>query len=208
MESLRGTIITWDQQKGYGYVQSGEQRVFLHIRDFAERHKYPEIGDVIVFSLGTDPKGRTCAKHAVHLNDGGRLRPVHLAIVTALLIAPGLAAWRLAQGRGVMFLLGCYVAASGLTYLLYSDDKHRARHRNWRAPERALHCFEMAGGWPGAFLAQRRLRHKCTKLSFQLLFWFIVGAHQFVAIDYLLDWRLTRATVRKVRAVGVGLPAS
>ncbi len=204
MESLRGKIVAWDRQKGYGYVEAGRRRVFLHIRDFAERHKYPEIGDTIMFSPGMDAKDRPCAKQAVHLNDGGRIRSVHVAFLTILVMAPGIAAWRLATGKGLLFLLGWYLAFSGLTYFLYADDKNRARHGAWRAPEKALHFFELAGGWPGAFMAQRRLRHKCAKLSFQILFWLIVGAHQFIAVDYLLNWRITGATVRRVRAVGAG----
>ena len=31
-----------------------------------------------------------------------------------------------------------------------------------------LHTLELIGGWPAAFLAQRWLRHKCSKRSFQM----------------------------------------
>jgi uncharacterized membrane protein YsdA (DUF1294 family) len=53
--------------------------------------------------------------------------------------------------------------------------------------------LELAGGWPGAFLAQRRLRHKCSKVSYQITFWLIVSLHIYVATDYLLGWRLVHA---------------
>jgi uncharacterized membrane protein YsdA (DUF1294 family) len=53
----------------------------------------------------------------------------------------------------------------------------------------------LLGGWPGAFLAQRRLRHKCSKASYQFLFWIIVLAHQFAALDSLQDWRLSRTAL-------------
>jgi hypothetical protein len=52
---------------------------------------------------------------------------------------------------------------------------------------------ELLGGWPGAFLAQRRLRHKCSKVSYQFVFWLIVLAYQFAAFDSIQNWRFSRA---------------
>lgn len=37
----------------------------------------------------------------------------------------------------------------------------------WRTREGTLHLLAMVGGWPGAMLAQRRLRHKTRKGTFQ-----------------------------------------
>lgn len=198
MESLTGSIVIWDRQKGYGYVESGRERVFLHVRDFVEHHKPPEIGDAIVFTVGVDRKGRPCAKQARHRNDGGRIRSVHLVVLAMLLLAPGIACWRLGQDTGLWFPLVWMLAVSGLTYFLYCHDKQRARAGGWRVPEKILHLFELAGGWPGAFLAQRRIRHKCSKLGYQFLFWLIVATHQFAAVDFLLGWRLTRSGVETV----------
>ncbi|SJM91388.1 Cold-shock protein (fragment) [Crenothrix polyspora] len=47
----------------------------------------------------------------------------------------------------------------------------------WRIPEKSLHTLELLGGWPGALLAQRTLRHKNRKPSYQVVFWLIVGLH-------------------------------
>ncbi|HSH15989.1 MAG TPA: DUF1294 domain-containing protein [Verrucomicrobiae bacterium] len=52
-----------------------------------------------------------------------------------------------------------------------------------RVSEANLHLLELLGGWPAALLAQRRLRHKCSKGSYQFMFWLIVLGHQFVAGD-------------------------
>jgi len=54
-----------------------------------------------------------------------------------------------------------------------------------------LHLAELLGGWPGAFLAQRRLRHKCSKVSYQFAFWCIVGLFQLVSTDFILGHRLS-----------------
>ena len=53
-----------------------------------------------------------------------------------------------------------------------------------------LHLLGLFGGWPGAYLGQRWFRHKSSKISFQVLFWLIVGLYQTVALDALLGWPL------------------
>ena len=72
-------------------------------------------------------------------------------------------------------------------------DKRRAREHGRRIPENLLHLTELCGGWPGAFLAQRRLRHKVSKVGFQVQFWLIVLTHQLAAYDSLQHWQLSRA---------------
>ena len=44
------------------------------------------------------------------------------------------------------------------------------------------------GGWPGAWWAQQRLRHKTQKRPFLIVFWLVVAAHLVVVgvIGYLL----------------------
>ncbi len=129
----------------------------------------------------------------------GRIGSVHLAVLVALLVAPGIAGVRFTGKSGIWLLVGWTALASGLTYLFYGIDKRRARAGGWREPEAMLHLCELAGGWPGAFLAQQRLRHKCSKLGYQFVFWFIVAVHQFVAVDYLLGWRMIRALIAAVK---------
>lgn len=68
---------------------------------------------------------------------------------------------------------------------LYWSDKRKARADTWRTPENVLHAVELAGGWPGALLAQQVFRHKTRKVSFQLVFWLIVLLHQVFWIDQL-----------------------
>ena len=121
-----------------------------------------------------------------------------LLIFLALIVAPGMAGWQSDGGKGLWFLLGWYLSVSGLTYFLYVYDKRRARSGACRVPEPTLHMCELAGGWPGALLALQRRRHKKSRLGFQLVFWFIVGTHQFVAVDYLFGGRFMQAAVQAI----------
>lgn len=70
-----------------------------------------------------------------------------------------------------------YVVLSALTYTTYSRAKDSAQAGYWRVPESTLHLMELVGGWPGALLAQKRLRHKNRKVSYQVVFWLMVIAH-------------------------------
>ena len=49
-----GRIVEWRKDRGYGFVESAGQRVFLHRRDFAEFLKAPAVGDEISFIVGAD----------------------------------------------------------------------------------------------------------------------------------------------------------
>jgi uncharacterized membrane protein YsdA (DUF1294 family) len=61
-----------------------------------------------------------------------------------------------------------------------------------------LHLFELIGGWPGAFVAQRHLRHKCSKAAYLVIFWLIVLIYQYAAIDSLFNWKLSRGVIEKI----------
>jgi len=174
------------------------KRVFLHHHDFAEHHKRPAVGETVRFTLGNDDKGRTCATNVAHMNDGGRITVLNMLVTAGLLVLPAIAL----QRRAVDFLwAGVYMLVLGaVTYWAYALDKRRARDKAWRLSEGWLHLLELLGGWPGAFLAQRRLRHKCSKGSYQVVFWLIVLAYQFAAFDSLQNWQLSRAALNRLEA--------
>lgn len=74
-------------------------------------------------------------------------------------------------------VLGICVLMSAVTFSVYALDKRAAARGRRRTPEATLHLLELAGGWPGALAAQRVLRHKNRKLSYQVKFWGIVVLH-------------------------------
>lgn len=67
-----------------------------------------------------------------------------------------------------------FVIASILTYLIYAKDKQAAKNDEWRTSENTLHLYSLLFGWPGAIIAQQKLRHKSKKQSFRALFMFTV----------------------------------
>jgi len=75
------------------------------------------------------------------------------------------------------WLAGIYAVMSLVTGLAYWLDKRLAQAGGRRISERTLHLLALAFGWPGALLAQRFVRHKSRKVSFQIVFWLIVGLH-------------------------------
>nr|WP_242018399.1 DUF1294 domain-containing protein [Pseudanabaena sp. FACHB-1998] len=73
-----------------------------------------------------------------------------------------------------------------ITFNLYAADKYQANHGKWRTSEITLHSFEFLGGWLGGFIAQKMLRHKNIKKSYQIEFWLVVIIHYIFWIVWLI----------------------
>ncbi|CAL61054.1 conserved hypothetical protein; putative exported protein [Herminiimonas arsenicoxydans] len=74
-------------------------------------------------------------------------------------------------------VLGTYITLSVLAFAAYAIDKAAARKGEWRISESNLHLLDLLGGWPGGWLAQKFLRHKSGKRSFQRIYWITVVLH-------------------------------
>jgi uncharacterized membrane protein YsdA (DUF1294 family) len=77
----------------------------------------------------------------------------------------------------LLVVVAIYAVVSVIAFVTYALDKRAARLRRPRTPEATLHILELLGGWPGALLAQRLIRHKNAKTSYQVVFWLIVAVH-------------------------------
>ena len=63
---------------------------------------------------------------------------------------------------------------NAITFAMYWQDKRAAKQRGAaRVPEATLLIVGFLGGTVAAFVAQRVLRHKTSKQSFQFKFWAI-----------------------------------
>lgn len=144
---------------------------------------------------GRQQQPRRDQRQGVTRNNGWSKCLLSLMALCALLALPVIALHR--QGF-LPWQIGAFVfTLSLLTYTVYASDKRRARMNAWRIAEAHLHTLEILGGWPGAWLAQQRLRHKCSKVSYQCIFWLIILVHQFVAYDSLQNWKYSKALMVK-----------
>jgi uncharacterized membrane protein YsdA (DUF1294 family) len=92
--------------------------------------------------------------------------------------------WDVVRVGGVV-----YGVMSVVTLIAYVLDKRAARDGRRRTPEAVLHGMEFFGGWPGAFLAQRWVRHKNAKIGYQVVFWMIVAVHVAGWVLVVRVWR-------------------
>lgn len=178
---LKGNIRDWRDDKGFGFIEpeGGGARVFAHIKAFADTRRRPEEGARVTYLAGTDGQGRPRAMKIAF--DGERYAeprrpgsartaaqgngPVLFATFFVALLVAATAADRLP-----VEVAGLYAVTSAAAFIAYGWDKSAARGGAWRTQESTLHLLGLIGGWPGALAAQRWMRHKSSKQSFQNMF--------------------------------------
>ena len=203
----RGKLSKWKDSRGFGFIQpsSGEKEVFLHISDLKDSTRRPKVGDQICYYLAVKD-GKTKASHAfivgarAQASSAGTQKPsstdkskssVPVVELCLLLILPLCGSLQILWATRNPLPLLVYLVMSLITFFVYADDKARAKAGKWRTQESILHLCELLGGWPGGFVAQRKLRHKNRKKSYQFVFWVIVAIHQLIWIFWLLNQVVT-----------------
>ena len=171
----KGRITSWNDARGYGFIApaDGGKQVFVHIRAFANRNLRPEKNASLSYTLSADRQGRPCAADAILAGDRSprttARRTVPLPVMGAAVFS-GLLVAAVLMEKLPDWMLALYVFASLFTFLVYALDKTAARKGTWRTQESTLHLLALAGGWPGALVAQQQLRHKSRKRSFRAMF--------------------------------------
>jgi uncharacterized membrane protein YsdA (DUF1294 family)/cold shock CspA family protein len=173
-QTQRGTIVTWNDARGFGFIRprEGGKDLFFHVSDLDGGAVRPQENMGVSYTAAIDDKGRRCAED-VHLN-GTALKSAGWPVAVAVLFFVALGVLS-ATGIFQLWVPALYLAASIVTMAVYRSDKARAESGAWRTPEKVLHLLELAGGWPGALVAQWHFRHKNRKTSYQVAFWFVVA---------------------------------
>ena len=176
MERDKGTLIRWNNDKGYGFIRScnNKEDIFLHVKSLPHHQRRPKVNDVLTYEVGVDEKQQHYARSA---KIEGIAWSYFTIIWLGVTIFFGIYVYFVLQQKLPFHPLAIYAAMSLLTIRAYGRDKRAARLGTWRTPERRLHIFEMLGGWPGALFAQVCYRHKYRKTKYQIIFWMIVASH-------------------------------
>ncbi len=179
----QGRLVEWHDEKGYGFIQpndTNKARVFLHIKEFSRPGPRPIVGCALDYQVALDGQGRYRATQVVYLKASQTQKnvvnnvkvfktkdiqvksPMVIVIVIYIVVLGVLAA----IGRLPALLPIFLILMNVVCYWFYSQDKEAAQLGNRRVPEQTLHVLSFLGGWPAAWLAQQRLRHKTQKASF------------------------------------------
>jgi len=173
---VQGKITSWNNEKGFGFIipNGGGKQIFVHIKAFNNRKKTPTINQFVTYTLSTDKQGRPCAEKVARVGEvlfkrsKKENRSFAYFIPIVFIVSVGVSAL---SNKIEILVLPFYLTISLLTFILYAVDKSAAQKGSWRTQESTLHLFSLAGGWPGAIIAQQTLRHKSKKQSFRAVFW-------------------------------------
>jgi uncharacterized membrane protein YsdA (DUF1294 family)/cold shock CspA family protein len=185
-----GILKSWNEERGFGFIAplQGGDDIFVHVKALPARSaRPPALNQALSFELEHDPRGRKRARNvqwarvaqparrrdrasasSSHASSPAQWGTASLFAIPAFAVLYGVIAfvWRVPALVALFYLL-----ASLLCFVAYALDKSAARQQRWRISENKLLLLGLAGGWPGAIVAQQLLRHKSSKTRFRSAFW-------------------------------------
>ncbi|MDB5773541.1 MAG: DNA-binding protein [Burkholderia sp.] len=172
----QGRITSWKDDQGFGFItpNGGGDQVFLHIKSFSSTRRRPAGNEIVTYELTADKNTRLRAANVAFVGKRvvartapgtGWAAPVFAAVFFLFLLVGVI------TGRMPIALPASCFGMSVVAFMMYAHDKSAAKKNARRTEESKLHFIALIGGWPGALLAQRVLRHKTSKQSFQIVFW-------------------------------------
>jgi uncharacterized membrane protein YsdA (DUF1294 family)/cold shock CspA family protein len=188
---LRGRIIDWNDEKGFGFVEYDKnKRAFVHIKAFTNKKIRPVNGNTIFYELDSDTTGRI---RAINIDIKQRKNTILLEKDTkdssrdnfVLIIPIVFTMYLIFLRHSIPLIIPYYFILGFITFYFYKIDKEAAERRRWRSSEKSLLILGLIGGWVGAIIAQRILRHKTIKKEFQFNFWVTVIANLAGLFAYL-----------------------
>ncbi len=191
---MTGELTTWNDERGFGFVAPsvGGPDVFVHISAFRDASLRPALGDDVGYELEFSPEGKPRASRAELVSrtaepEQAQTRTWQRPAALTPSNRTGRLSYIAVLGFAAIFVLvwlfviplplwvpTLYVGMSIVTFIAYALDKRAAATASWRVAEGSLLALGLAGGWPGAIVAQQVFRHKTVKVSFQVVFWVTV----------------------------------
>lgn len=204
----QGRLVEWFDEKGYGFIQpndTSKDRVFLHIKDFARQGPRPIVGCALEYTVLLDGEGRFRAQQVMYLKasqtqkilpkpknvnkQAQKLKPMQIACVGYILALAVFTISGLLSGMVLLFIS----IINALTYWMYAQDKEAALLGKRRVPEQTLHILSFLGGWPTAWLAQEKLRHKTQKQPFRKIYFCTIALN-----ILLILWLISPLNILKI----------
>jgi len=185
MQLYEGIIKSWIGDKGFGFIKPhGDGKdIFIHIRDLKHSNYQPQQGDNVSYKVVADKDGKIRAYDAFikgqeisqqyrrksfkknQSQEQKAKREYRLGMPSILFIAAipfGFSTFLIKEQHNFIPLF-VYLIMSLTTFIIYARDKTMAHKNEWRTSESTLHLLELLGGWPGALITQRVIRHKNKK---------------------------------------------
>ncbi|MEV8254200.1 DUF1294 domain-containing protein [Rhodoglobus sp. NPDC076762] len=210
-----GALASWNDERGFGFIEvddgpvttsagGSSDRLFAHISAFPPRDSRPTPGERISFVVEQTREGKLRARSIRYLSASGRpLRSTRrrTGAMSYVVLATFAVAISIVTAIGALpwIFAALYLVMSVITYASYASDKKAAQTRQWRVTESALLGLGLFGGWPGAILAQQRLRHKTQKPMFRQAFWGTVVLN--ILIFAILTTALREPVVELIRLI-------